>query len=60
MESALGITAKKNYLPMQKGDVHVTSADTQALDAWVGFKPDTALKHGIHQFLKWYREFYSV
>lgn len=60
MESALGITAQKNYLPMQKGDVYATSADTQALDAWVGFKPDTALKHGIHQFLNWYREFYSV
>ena len=39
MEQALGQEAIKDFHPMQPGDVVVTSADTQALDDWVGFKP---------------------
>ena len=54
LEDALGMTAKKNYLPMQPGDVKATSADTSALDSWVGFKPDTPVEDGIRRFVEWY------
>jgi len=60
IEDALGMEAKKNFLPMQAGDVVATSADVQALMDDVGFKPDTAVKDGVKQFVDWYREYYKV
>ncbi len=60
VESALGITAKKTFLPMQPGDVPATAADTSALEAWTGFKPNTPAKDGVARFVAWYREFYGV
>ena len=60
LENALGVTAKKNYLPMQPGDVPATSANTDELDAWVGFKPNTPVQHGVAQFVDWYRNYYKV
>jgi len=60
VESAQGITAEKQFLPMQPGDVQATAADTSALEAWVDFKPNTPVKNGVARFVAWYREFYSV
>lgn len=59
LETALGKTAKKNYLPMQPGDVPATAANTDELDAWVGFKPNTAVPQGLAQFVDWYRNYYT-
>ena len=59
LEGALGITAVKNYLPMQPGDVPATSANTDELNAWVGFKPNTAVKDGVARFVDWYRGYYK-
>ena len=60
MEHALGKAAEKNYLPMQPGDVAATSASTDELDAWVGFKPATSIKQGVAKFVDWYREYYKT
>ncbi len=60
LEKALGITAKKNMLPMQPGDVLETSADTRALFEAIGFKPQTGVEEGIANFVSWYRSFYKV
>ena len=60
LERALGLTAKKNYLPMQPGDVHATAANTDELDSWVGFKPNTPVQQGVAQFVDWYRSYYKV
>ena len=60
VEKALGVTAEKELLPMQQGDVPSTSADTTALEAWVGFKPSTPVEEGVARFVAWYREFYAV
>ncbi len=60
LESALGITAKKNYLPMEPGDVPATAANTDELEAWVGFKPNTPVQQGIERFVDWYRSYYKV
>lgn len=43
LESALGIEAKKNMLPMQPGDVYVTYADTQDLFNATQYKPQMGL-----------------
>jgi len=59
LESALGITAKKNFLPMQPGDVPATSADTSELVKWVGFQPDTKVAVGVQKFAEWYLSHYA-
>jgi UDP-glucuronate 4-epimerase len=60
LESALGLVAKKNYLPMQPGDVPATAANTDELAAWAGFKPNTAVRDGVARFVDWYRTYYKV
>ncbi|WP_215846672.1 MULTISPECIES: NAD-dependent epimerase [Pantoea] len=60
IEKALGITAIKNLMPMQPGDVLETSADTQALFDAIGFKPQTSVEEGVKRFVDWYRDFYKI
>jgi len=60
IEKALGITALKNLMPMQPGDVLETSADTEALYKAIGFKPQTGVEEGVKRFVDWYRDFYQV
>ena len=60
IEEATGIVAKKDFLPMQAGDVEETFADTCLLENWVGFKPSTMVRDGVSQFVKWYRDFYKI
>ena len=60
LETALGIEANKEFLPMQPGDVPATSADTRELGEWVGFQPNTPVTHGVAKFVAWYRDFYNV
>lgn len=59
MEAALGVESKKEFLPMQDGDVRVTYADTSKLEDLIGYKPSTKLKEGLEEFVKWYRNYYS-
>ncbi|KEA53590.1 hypothetical protein DT73_06025 [Mangrovibacter sp. MFB070] len=59
LENALGITARKNMLPMQAGDVLETSADTRALYDTIGFKPQMSVEEGVKHFVDWYRAFYQ-
>ena len=59
LESALGITAEKNMMPMQPGDVPMTSADTAELADWVGFAPDTDVRDGVQRFVDWYLAYHG-
>ena len=52
--------AHKKLVPMQPGDVPVTYADTSALEADTGFKPNTPLRMGLRRFAEWYKSFYKV
>ena len=60
VEQSLGVTAVKKFLPMQPGDVPATAADTSALEAWIGFKPNTPVKEGVARCVAWYRQFYAA
>jgi len=60
IEDTLGVTAQKNFLPLQDGDVPATYADTEALNAWTGFAPATSVKDGVARFVAWYRDYYRV
>ncbi len=57
LENALGVDAKKNFLPMQPGDVLATSADTSELRKWVGFCPYTPVLDGVERFAEWYLQY---
>ncbi len=60
IEKSLGITADKEFLPIQPGDVPITYADVDDLYHAVGFKPSTPIEKGIDEFVKWYKEFYGI
>jgi UDP-glucuronate 4-epimerase len=60
LETALGVIAKKNFLPIQPGDVLATAANTNELDAWVGFKPNTPVLQGVAKFVEWYRSYKKI
>lgn len=60
IERAIGREAKKDFLPMQPGDVYQTYADSSALGEATGFKPDTPLQEGINRTVAWFRDFYGL
>ena len=60
LEKELGIAAIKKFEPMQKGDVERTFANTEDLEKYIGYKPNTSLEIGLNKFIKWYRNFYNL
>ncbi|MFM8359306.1 MAG: capsular biosynthesis protein CpsI, partial [Verrucomicrobiota bacterium] len=60
LEAALGREAKKEFLPMQPGDVPATYADVEDLTRDTGFRPSTPIEEGVEKFVRWYREFHQV
>ncbi|UNL85799.1 NAD-dependent epimerase [Priestia koreensis] len=60
IEEKLVIKAKKEFLPLQAGDVPETYANVDDLIRDIGFKPQTSIKDGISQFINWYKEYYGV
>lgn len=60
LENCLGIEAKKEFLPMQPGDVPETYADIGELAREVGFSPRTSIEDGVAKFVTWYKEYYKT
>jgi len=60
LEKCLGRTAKKNFLPLQPGDVPVTRADVDELARDFGYRPQTTVEEGVARFVEWYRGYYRV
>ncbi len=60
LEDVIGKKAKKNFLPMPKGDVQATLADTKLLENYINFRPKTSLNEGLEKFFKWYKKFYRL
>lgn len=54
LERILGREARKNFLPMQAGDVLSTCADVEALRKATGFTPSTPLQQGLARWAEWY------
>ncbi len=59
LERCLGVEAKKEFLPMQPGDVYQTYADVTDLMRDYNFKPETSIEEGLQKFVDWYREYYK-
>ncbi len=60
LEEELGEKAEKKMMPLQPGDVPVTSADIEKSRQVLGFHPKTPLREGIRKFVAWYRAYYKV
>jgi len=59
LENSIGITANKNLMPMQAGDVYQTYADVEDLFTATDYKPSMSVAQGVDNFVQWYRKFYS-
>ncbi|MBQ2936615.1 MAG: NAD-dependent epimerase [Lachnospiraceae bacterium] len=59
LERCLGREAKKEFLPMQPGDVYETYADVSELMKDFGFKPATTIEEGLSKFAEWFLEYYN-
>lgn len=59
LEQAMGKEGKKNFLPMQLGDVVATSADISKARAMLGYEPKTQISEGIPKFVEWYKQYYQ-
>jgi len=58
LEEALGKEAKKEFLPIQPGDVPDTYADVTDLVKEFDYNPNPSLKDGIANFAKWFTAYY--
>ncbi len=59
LEDYLGIKAKKEFLPIQMGDVEATNADISKAMSRLGYEPKTQLKEGLRHFCAWYRAYHA-
>ena len=59
LERCLGVTAEKELLPLQPGDVPDTYADINDFVADFDYKPTTSVEVGVASFVRWYRNYYS-
>ncbi len=60
IEEACGKEAKKNFMPMQPGDVRASSADISKAKQMLNYDPKTEIKEGIPKFVDWYREYNGI
>tara|TARA_Y200000002_G_scaffold377647_1_gene383590 strand:+ start:754 stop:1770 length:1017 start_codon:yes stop_codon:yes gene_type:complete len=60
IEKVLGKVAKKNFLPLQAGDVPETYSNSDSLEKLLNFKPKTKITEGIKNFIKWYKDYYNI
>ncbi len=60
IEEELEKEAKKNFLPIQPGDVPETYANIEKTKKMLGFNPKTSIRTGIRKFLNWYRDYYKI
>ena len=59
LPKAYDFESHKKLVPMQKGDVPVTYADTSDLEKDFGYKPSTSLRNGLRRFAEWYKRYYK-
>lgn len=60
IERNLGMTARRNYMPLQTGDVPKTYAEAALLERLTGYRPSTPVSAGVAAFCSWYQSRYGV
>ena len=56
LETATGLPAKREFLPVQPGDVAVTYADISRARAEIGYDPKVPVAAGVDKFVAWFRD----
>ena len=59
LEKEIGIESIRVLNPLQPGDVISTYSDTNKLNGWIGYKPNTSLTLGVKIFIKWFISYYQ-
>lgn len=59
IEKSCGKEGKKQFLPMQPGDVRASLADVSHACAKLGYEPKTMIAEGIPKFVAWFKEYYT-
>ena len=59
IEKRLSKKSKKEYLPLQKGDVIKTHSDISLLKKDTNFKPSRNIEYGVNKFVDWYLSYYK-
>ncbi len=60
VEIVLKKKAIRKYMDIQKGDVQETWSDTTLLKKLTNYQPNTDIRFGINEFVKWYKEYYKI
>ena len=58
IEKAMGKVTKKEFLPMQDGDVLKTFAETTELEKVFNYSPSTSIDTGVLLFVDWFKKYY--
>lgn len=58
-EEIIQTPGKKEFLPMQPGDVYQTFANVSDLEHDFNFHPSTSIEEGLSRFAKWYKDYHS-
>ena len=59
IEENLNKKALTNFLPIQKGDVYKTWANTESLKKDINYSSSIKIDVGIKKFIKWYKNYYN-
>jgi UDP-glucuronate 4-epimerase len=60
IETSLGRKAERRIMPMQPGDVPLTFAGAELLEALTGYRPQTSLKDGVAAFCAWFQGYHAL
>jgi UDP-glucuronate 4-epimerase len=60
LESLTGKKANRVDMPLPLGDVAITFADSSALAALTGYRPNTELGQGLDKFVSWYKKYFDL
>jgi len=60
MEEVFKLKIKRNYLPVQAGDVPVTFADISKAKEILNYKPVVSLNEGLEKFKQWHMDYYKI
>ncbi len=59
IEKSLNKKAKIKFLPLQKGDVKITSGSMDDTIKYLNYRPKFSLDYGIKTFINWYKKYYN-
>lgn len=59
LEEYFGKKIKKNFMPMQLGDVKITYADISKAKQLLNWEPRISTKEGVKKFVDWHEEYHK-